>query len=141
MTRFSSVQKLQAKTERGKCILSHIVRSKFIVKSCFRHALLNTYVSCSKNASEIREGAGCKVQTSQLLFPSFCVSISFSFLGRKRLLYREERKFNPQYILIKHFFWTLATFSEFAVKWADLSGKNIVVLIHREACVNMANLM
>ena len=60
MTRFSSVQKLQAKTERGKCILSHIVRSKFIVKSCFRHALLNTYVSCSKNASEIREGARCK---------------------------------------------------------------------------------
>ena len=55
MTRFSSVQKLQAKTEHRKCILSHVVRSKFILKSCFSHALLNTYVSCSKNASEIRE--------------------------------------------------------------------------------------
>ena len=31
----------------------HIVRSKFILKSCFSHALLNTYVSCSTKHGEL----------------------------------------------------------------------------------------
>ena len=45
MKRFSSEQKLQAKTECEKCILSHIVHLKFTLKSCFSHALLNMNVS------------------------------------------------------------------------------------------------
>ena len=36
----------------GKCILSHIVRSKFILKSRFSHALLNKYVSWSTKHGE-----------------------------------------------------------------------------------------
>lgn len=51
MKRFSSVQILQAKTEHGKCILSH-VRSKFIHKWHFSDTLLNTYVSCSTKHDE-----------------------------------------------------------------------------------------
>ena len=47
---FGSVQKLQAKTERGKYILSHVF--EFILKSYFSHALLNTYVSCSAKPGE-----------------------------------------------------------------------------------------
>ena len=51
MKRFISVQILQAKTEHGKCILSH-VRSKFIHKRHFSDTLLNTYVSCSTKHDE-----------------------------------------------------------------------------------------
>ena len=36
----------------GKYILSHIVRSKFILKSRFSYALLNTYASCSTKRGE-----------------------------------------------------------------------------------------
>ena len=36
----------------GKCILSHIVRSKFILKSRFSHALLNKDVSWSTKRGE-----------------------------------------------------------------------------------------
>ena len=42
--RFSSVQKLQAKTEHGKYIYF------IILKSRFSHAVLNTYISCSNQA-------------------------------------------------------------------------------------------
>ena len=52
MKRFSSVQKFQAKTECGKSILSHVVRLKFILKSRFSQALLNTYVSSSTKHGE-----------------------------------------------------------------------------------------
>ena len=52
MKRFSSVQKLQAKTERGKSILSHVVRLRFIIKSRFSQALLNMYVSSSTKRGE-----------------------------------------------------------------------------------------
>ena len=50
MKRFISVQKLQAKTEHGKYILSHVL--KVILKSRFNHAVQNTYVSCSTKHGE-----------------------------------------------------------------------------------------
>ena len=37
MKRFSSVQKLQAKTERGKCILLHVVRQVTFQSSSTKH--------------------------------------------------------------------------------------------------------
>ena len=52
MKRFSSVQKLQATTECGKSILSHVVRLKFILKSSFSQALLDTYISSSTKHGE-----------------------------------------------------------------------------------------
>ena len=52
MKKFSSVQKLQAKTDRGNSILLHVVRLKFILKSRFSQALLNTYVSSSTKRGE-----------------------------------------------------------------------------------------
>ena len=49
MKRFSSVQKLQATTECGKSILSHVVRLKFILKSSFSQALLDMYMYISSS--------------------------------------------------------------------------------------------
>ena len=44
----------------GKCILSHIVRSKFILKSRFSRALLNKYVSWStKHGERIWQSLPC----------------------------------------------------------------------------------
>ena len=58
MKRFTSVQKLQAKTERGKCILSHpvIAHCPFKVHSqviFLSHTLLNMHVSCSTKHGEL----------------------------------------------------------------------------------------
>ena len=58
MNRFSYIQKLQAKTEHGKCILSHpvIAHCPFKVHSqvmFFSPALLNKHVSCSTRRGEL----------------------------------------------------------------------------------------
>ena len=85
------------------------------------------------------QGARCKHDN---LYIQVFVYLSVSHLWEENdcSTGKKENLTLSTFWLSSHFLDT-RYFQGVCCKWADLCGKNIVVLIHREACVNMANLM